>query len=68
MKTYSGIEIPDTIRTDERIFKILTFDGDTFLVNKDTAQMLLSKDEIKSLWHLWNFKWERYSKLHLKNM
>ena len=63
---YSGI--PETINTNERIFKIVTFDNETVLCNTSTAKMLLANDLIKSLYHLWNFKFERFSKADLKTM
>lgn len=59
---------PNTIKTDERIFKILTFDNDYLLCNLDRAQELLNQGNIKKLWHLWNFKFEVFPKIHLKNM
>ena len=60
--------IPTTIKTDERIFKIETFEDETFLCNIETAKEYLEKGEIKKLWHLWNFKFEVFHKIHLKNM
>jgi len=59
--------IPKIIKTDERIFKIQTFDDDTFLCNIDVAREYLNKDNIKKLWHLWNFKFEKYYKIYLNN-
>lgn len=59
---------PKTIKTTERIFKITTFDDDTFLCNIDVAKKYLHIDNIKKLWHLWNFEFERFGKDQLKNM
>ena len=59
---------PETIKTNERIFKITTFDDETFLCNVDVAKQYLQEENIKKLWHLWNFKFETYHKIHLKNM
>lgn len=58
----------NTIKTDERIFKILTFDNDFILCNVDKAKQLLKDGQIKDLWHLWNFEFKRFGKLDLKNM
>lgn len=58
----------NTIKTDERIFKILTFDDDYVLCNLDRAQELLAKGNVKKAWHLWDFKFEVVSKIHIKNM
>jgi hypothetical protein len=60
--------IPKTINTNERIFKIETFDNDTFLCNVATAKEILNKGEIKKLWHLWNFEFKRFGKDDLKQM
>lgn len=60
--------IPTIINTDERIFKIETFDNETFLCNVKTAKEYLSKGEIKNLWHFWNFEFKRYAKIDLKLM
>ena len=60
--------IPTTINTNERIFKIETFEDETFLCNTKTAKEYLEKGEIKKLWHLWNFNFEVFHKIHLKNM
>lgn len=59
---------PKTIKTTERIFKIKTFDDETFLCNVDVAKKYLQIDNIKKLWHLWNFEFERFGKDQLKNM
>lgn len=58
----------NTIKTDERIFKVLTFDDDYILCNLDKAQELINKGDIKKAWHIWNFEFETISKLHIKNM
>jgi len=60
--------IPTTINTNERIFKIETFDNDTFLCNVTTAKEYLKEGQIKNLWHLWNFQFKRFAKIDLKQM
>lgn len=62
------MKIPTTINTNERIFKILTYDNDFILCNLSTAKELLKKDMIKKLWHLWNYEFKVYSKNELKQM
>lgn len=62
------MSIPTTINTNERIFKITTFDGETFLCNVKTAKEYLKDGNIKHLWHLWNFEFKRFGKLDLKQM
>mgnify|MGYP003543737324 len=59
---------PTTINTNERIFKIVTFDGDTFLCNLKDAQRELKEGNIKDLFHLWNYEFKRFGKIELKNM
>ncbi len=66
--TYSGIEIPQTINTNERIFKIITFDGETILCNVETAKKLLENQEIKHLFHFWNGEFKKFGKKDLKEM
>lgn len=68
IKLYSGKEIPAQINTNERIFKIETFNNETVLCNVNTAKELLKEGEIKTLWHLWKFEWKRFGKLDLKQM
>jgi hypothetical protein len=65
---YSGLKIPTTINTEERVFKIETFDNETLLCNTKTAKECLEKGEIKNLWHLWDFKFKRFGKKDLKQM
>ena len=60
--------IPKTIKTDERIFKIVTFDGETYLCNVRDAQRALKEGIIKDLFHLWDFEFKRFGKIDLKNM
>lgn len=60
--------IPTTISTDERIFKILTYDNDYILCNVSTAKELLKNDMIQKLWHLWNYEFKVYGKDKLKQM
>jgi hypothetical protein len=60
--------IPTTINTNERIFKIETFDNDTFICNVATAKEYLKEGQIKNLWHLWNFEFKRFGKDDLKQM
>ena len=59
---------PTTINTNERIFKIVTFDGDTFLCNLKDAQRELKEGNIKDLFPLWNYEFKRFGKIELKNM
>ncbi len=59
------MRIPKTIKTDERIFRITNFDGDTFLCNLEHIE-LEDLDQIKVLHQLWDLKFESYSKLHLR--
>ena len=58
---------PKTIKTTERIFKILTVEGDLHLCNVEHLKIehLLT---IKRVWHLWNLKFERLTKPQLENI
>ncbi len=60
--------IPQTINTNERIFKIITFDGETILCNVETAKKLLENQEIKHLFHFWNGEFKKFGKKDLKEM
>ena len=62
------MKIPKTIKTDVRIFKVLTYDNDYILCNLSTAKELLKNDMIKKLWHLWNYDFKVFSKIDLKQM
>lgn len=62
------MSIPTTINTDERIFKVLTYDNDYILCNLSTAKELLKNDMIQKLWHLWNYEFKPYGKDKLKQM
>lgn len=67
-KLFDGTIIPATINTDERIFKIETYDGETVLCNLQTAQMLIKTDNCKRIKHYWNNRFENISKLEVKEM
>lgn len=67
-KLYDGTQVPTTINTDERIFLIHTFDGEDVLCNTEIAKELLKNGLIKTLKHLWDFKFQSFSKLDLKQM
>ena len=56
---------PTTIKTDERIFKVEDYDGNTYLCNLDTAPPL---HDIRKLWHLWDFQFESFGKKDLNDM
>ena len=62
------VTIPTTINTDERIFKVLTYDNDYILCNLSTAKELLKNDMIYKLWHLWDYEFKRFGKIDLKQM
>jgi hypothetical protein len=64
----SGHNVPRTIKTSERIFKVETVNDEKVLCNVATAQMLLKDGVIKNLWHLWDFEWKRFGKNDLKQM
>ena len=69
MKTlYCGLEIPTVINTNERIFKIETFDGEIILCNLAEAKYLLQLQNIKRLFHYWNYDFKPFDKLTLKTM
>lgn len=53
--------IPTTIKTNERIFKVITHDRDTYLCNRDTLHTININDVYK-IYHLWDFKFVRISK------
>jgi hypothetical protein len=58
---------PKEISTDERIFKIRDTDDLIFLCNlKDLT--LGDIEQIKRVYHLWDFKWKVMSKSYLKEM
>lgn len=67
-KLYDGTEVPTTIQTDERVFKIVTFDDETVLCNIATAKKLLRKDLIKKVYHLWDYEFKVFPKVGLKAM
>jgi len=58
---------PKTIKTNERIFKILSFDGETFLSNLEHIK-LKDLEQIKKVSHLWDFKFQPFGKRQLKTM
>lgn len=67
-KLFDGTNIPVMISTNERIFQIETFDGETILCNLVTAQKLLQNDLCKRIRHYWNHKFTAISKLEVKQM
>lgn len=67
-KLYSGTIIPSYISTNERIFQIETFNGETVLCNLEAAQTLIAKDECKRIKHYWNYKFQAIGKKEVKEM
>ena len=65
----------NTIRTDERIFRVFTHDDQFKLVNlsgfkiADSGELLLSNgDPVHSVRHLWNWRFEPIDKAQVKTM
>lgn len=65
----------NTIKTNQRIFQVLTFDGDYKLINldgfkiQDSGELTLKNgDSIRSVKHLWNNKFETIDKRQVKTM
>jgi hypothetical protein len=56
-----------TIKTNERIFKIITFDDELILCNLQDIN-LSDLENIKHLWHFWNGDFKRFGKIDLKEM
>lgn len=67
-KLFDGTHIPVMISTNERIFQIETFDGETILCNLVTAQKLINADLCKRIKHYWDHKFTTLSKLEVKQM
>lgn len=65
---FSGTKVPVSIRTDERIFEILTYDDEYVLCNIETAQLLICRQECKGIKHYWNHKFQGISKKEVKEM
>lgn len=63
---YDGTCVPTTIDTNERVFQVETFDGETVLCNVRVAKVLLPQTKV--LKHLYNNKFLKLSKLELKEM
>ena len=66
MKTlYNGTRVKETIKTNERIFLIETFDNENVLCNLNDAYKLVKSGNCKILKHFFNFKFVSYSKQNL---
>jgi hypothetical protein len=61
------MEAPKTIKTDSRIFKIITFDNDLILCNLENLKMQ-DLEDIKILHHFWNGNFTPFAKIDLKEM
>lgn len=66
-ETLSSFGKVDTISTKSRIFKVSTFDGETFMCNLEHIK-LENLEQIKRLYHMWDFEWEPFAKIDLKEM
>lgn len=53
-KLYNGRLVPTMIDTTQRIFQLVTYDGDIFLCNVETAQEVIKAGECANVRHLWN--------------
>lgn len=58
---------PKSIKTTERIFKIISFDGELILCNLHHIK-INDLEQIKDLWHLWGGEFKRFGKIDLKEM
>lgn len=67
-KLFNGTIVPTEIKTDERIFKVETFDSETFLCNLDTAYLIVKADYCMTLQHLWDYKFKSFGKGELIEM
>lgn len=67
-KLFDGTHIPVMISTNERIFQIETFDGETILCNLVTAQKLIQNQLCKRIKHYWNYKFSAIGKDEVKAM
>lgn len=67
-KLFDGTQIPVMISTNERIFQIETYDGETILCNVVTAQKLLQLNRCKRIKHYWNHKFQVISKYETLQM
>ena len=68
IKLFNGRIIPSIINTTQRIFQIVTFDGDHILCNLVTAKELIVMDECKSIKHYWNYKFTSIGKKEVQEM
>lgn len=68
IKLFNGRQIPSVINTTQRIFQIVTFDGDYVLCNLVTAKELIVNDECKTIKHYWNHKFTTIGKKEVKEM
>lgn len=62
-----GTMTPESVRTDERIFRVKTFDDEIFLCNL----RFFHKYDIgkcKSVQHLWNFEFQNIRKIDIIDM
>jgi len=66
-KSLSSFGEVDNVSTKQRIFKVTTFDGDTFLCNLEHIK-LEHLDQIKRLYYMWDFEWTPFAKIELKEM
>lgn len=64
----SGTIVPLMIRTDERIFQVVSFDGETILCNMHVAQLLITNQECKTIKHLWDHKFTSIGKKEVLEM
>lgn len=67
-KLFNGTMVPTEIKTDERIFKVETFDSETVLCNLDTAYQIVKDGYCMTLKHLWDYKFKSFGKLELIEM
>lgn len=62
------MNFPTEIKTDQRIFKIQTINGETGLCNLDFATTLYKNNQIDKIWHIWNLEFKRFSVNNLSEM
>jgi hypothetical protein len=68
IKLFDGTIVPATINTKERIFQVVTYDGETILCNLLTAHRLITNQLCKGIKHYWNHKFTTIGKSEVLSM
>lgn len=68
IKLFDGTEVPVQIDVTQRVFQMLTYNGEYVLCNLEDAKQLIKNGIAESAKHIWNNEFKRIGKSEILQM